>query len=234
MSNDFWDKIEQIKTHERMSQNDFAQRIDVSANTLNASKTRGATPRFELIQKIIATFPQYTLWLTLNKVEPSVGQTKPTTDEETQSDFFKIIDRVDARDLRNSIVRETEFKTINFIQSNTEESNLAALIELKQSRLYQSSSTPHFKNVVWIDSGILNFDSDHGGKNALDSFRDYLSEVDFDLIEKSKLYEIEEKILGYIHKSLTLSTEDLLAPDESKKTYARFLAWKKGDAPYDN
>jgi transcriptional regulator with XRE-family HTH domain len=50
MSIPIFEKVERIRAAERLTQAEFSEKIGVSANTLNAMKSRGSSPRFEVIE----------------------------------------------------------------------------------------------------------------------------------------------------------------------------------------
>lgn len=233
MSNTFWNKIEQILLAEQISVGEFATLIDANENTLRNAKSRGHTPRWDFIQKIINRYPHYTLWLTIDKVEPTVGQVKPTPSNPHHiHTLWQIVDRVDSRHITSTVIKESEFKRIHFIQAERDPETLGAIIELVSSTQIHSTSKIRVDNVVWVEPGTMSFNSEHGGKLALLRFREKLAMIDFDLVLNSKLWMIEDSILSRAVKTLSFSVDSLNVIDTDTPIGQRFESWKCSKSPY--
>lgn len=229
------EKIDRIRAAERLTLAEFSEKIGVSANTLNTMKSRGSSPRFDVIEKILNTWPQYALWLTTGEIDISSGQIAPgNIADEDALIRYKIIDRVDARYMDKCIVKDSAFKKLVFIQNKQRPSDLAALLLVDQDIFYEISSTPNFRNAVWVSAGNINFESDGGGKIALREFRFWLSNVNVDLIKTAEYWLMREDFFDDVYKALLVPVISFYPPDKSAFTYERFELWKAGNAPYGN
>lgn len=229
------EKIEKIRTSEKLSLNEFAKKIGISMKTLFAMKSRGSSPRGEFIEAVASCYPQYAFWLITNKTDPPLhiapGEEKADKDSEIR---YKIIQRVAARNMEVCFIKETELKKVIFIQSKQHVNDLAALLLVKQDALYEMSLTPYFINAVWVRAGDMNFHSDHGGRISLQKFRYWLSSVNADLIETAEYWLMEEVLFDNVYKVLLIPRNSLLPPDKSAFNFERFELWRQGKAPYDN
>lgn len=233
MSTTFWNKIEQILTAEQISVSEFAVLIDANENSLRAAKSRGHVPRWDFIQKIINRYPHYTLWLTIDKVEPSVGQVKPTPlNPDHIHTLWQIVDRIDSRHITSTVIKESEFKKIHFIQAENDPETLGAVIELVSSTQIHSKPKIRVDNVVWVEPGTMSFNSEYGGRLALLRFREKLAMIDFDLVLNSKLWMLDDSILFRAVKSLSFGVDSLKVIDTDTPIGQRFESWKCSKAPY--
>lgn len=233
MSSTFWNKIEQILTAEKISVSEFALLIDANENTLRNAKSRGHVPRWDFIQKIINRYPHYTLWLTIDKVEPSVGQVKPdTSNPDHIHTLWQIVDRVDSRHITSTVIKESEFKRIHFLQAENDPEILGAVIELVSATQIQPKLKIRVENVVWVEPGTMSFHSEYGGKLSLLRFREKLALIDYDLVLNSKLWFIDQSLLNDFVKSLSFSVDSLKVINSDTPINQRFESWKFSKAPY--
>lgn len=173
------------------------------------------------------------MWLTTGEIDIGSGQVAPgNVADEDSAIRYKIIDRVDARYMERSVVKESALKKLVFIQNKNNSNDLAAMLLVNQDIFYEISSTPNLKNAVWISAGNLNFDSDGGGRNALNDFRYWLKNVNVDLIKTAEYWVMEEKLFDDVYKALSVPVITLEAPDVTTSIYQRFDLWKSGSKPY--
>lgn len=116
MSIPVFEKIELIRQSAGLTQNEFAERVGVSVNTLIAVKSRGSSPRFDVLEKICEVWPEYGLWLITGETEPLAGQYEPGR-KGSNKIAYQIIDSVDARNLDHMIVSSKHVKEVIFLQS---------------------------------------------------------------------------------------------------------------------
>ncbi len=64
-----------------MSQEAFAKTIGASKRTLEGIEQTGRAPRFEVVEKILGLWPEYTMWLMRGTVIPEAGQISPEIEE---------------------------------------------------------------------------------------------------------------------------------------------------------
>ena len=79
MSTEFGGKISQIKDVEKLTRPEFCEIVGVAQSTmrkLDAPSAR-SIPKYDIVQKICKSFPQYTLWLMTDMVNPEGGQISP-------------------------------------------------------------------------------------------------------------------------------------------------------------
>ncbi len=173
------------------------------------------------------------MWLTTGEIDIGSGQVAPgNVADEDSAIRYKIIDRVDARYMERSIVKESALKKLVFIQNKQNSNDIAAMLLVDQDIFYEISTTPNFRNAIWISAGNLNFDSDGGGRNALNDFRTWLKNVNIDLIKTAEYWLMEEKFFDDVYKALLVPVITLETPDERTPTYKRFELWKSGSKPY--
>jgi ribulose bisphosphate carboxylase small subunit len=171
--------------------------------------------------------------LKLSKIDIGSGQVAPgNVADEDSAIRYKIIDRVDARYMERSIVKESSLKKLVFIQNKQNSNDVAAMLLVDQDIFYEISTTPNFRNAIWISAGNLNFDSDGGGRNALNDFRAWLKNVNIDLIKTAEYWLMEEKLFDDVYKVLLVPVITLESPDVTTPTYKRFELWRSGNKPY--
>lgn len=236
----FAERIRAIRTTINMTREEFGESAGIPGRTIEGIENAGRIPRGDVLEAIAKKFPQFAYWLLTQQTDGAqhiapliIGggpDEKILQAEPEANTIYKIIDYVNARSMPACIIKATEFRKIIFIQSAEDESELTAIIQIEQNAIFKNNS----KYVVLVKPGGMNFDSEHGGKVSLLNFREYLASVDYDLIEKSQYYEIDKTIFENINRTLEIKSGDLLTPDKSKKGYSRFIAWQKGQAPYDN
>lgn len=116
MSIPIYEKIERIRAAEGLTQAEFSEKIGVSANTLNAMKSRGSSPRFDVLEKICQVWPQYGLWLITGESEALAGQFEPERNS-NEKIIFQIIESCSARNIDNLIVNPKHITEVIFLQS---------------------------------------------------------------------------------------------------------------------
>lgn len=79
MATEFGKKIAEIKEAENLNRPDFCLRIDVPIPTMRSldSPSAKSIPKYDIVQKICKTFPEYTLWLMIDQVNVEAGQISP-------------------------------------------------------------------------------------------------------------------------------------------------------------
>lgn len=78
MSNNIGKRIREIREAEGLSRDDFCSIIGLKVNTLTQIETgRTKSPASEAPQAVCVAFPQYTLWLMTEQVNPEGGQISP-------------------------------------------------------------------------------------------------------------------------------------------------------------
>jgi DNA-binding XRE family transcriptional regulator len=77
MSIDYGLKIRQIREAEGFGRSEFAKTINVPVKTLIGWETRGIEPKASAMTAVCQAFPQYTLWLMTDTVQPESGQISP-------------------------------------------------------------------------------------------------------------------------------------------------------------
>ncbi|WP_084618407.1 helix-turn-helix domain-containing protein [Cellvibrio sp. OA-2007] len=227
-------RIRAIRTALHMTREAFGDKIGIPGRTIEGIESEGRIPRGDVLEGIAKALPQFAYWLLTQKTDGAqhiapLGAQVPSD----RDSYLRVIDHVDARGISRCIVKENLFRKVVFIQSKSDESNLAVLIEINQTNVYHTTSAS-VVNVIWIGSGILNFDSDHGGRNSLIKLREELSKIDHDLVLKAEYFEAEDSIVQSTSSTLIIAYKELLKPNENTKNYERFIAWKNGEEPYDN
>lgn len=79
MSTVFGEKISKIKKVENLSRPQFCKIVNVPIGTMRGldSPSSKSIPKFDIVEKICKAFPQYTLWLMTDQVNPEAGQISP-------------------------------------------------------------------------------------------------------------------------------------------------------------
>ncbi|WGM18471.1 helix-turn-helix transcriptional regulator (plasmid) [Arsenophonus nasoniae] len=79
LSIDYSKKLRLIRLAERLTQKQFAEIIQISLSTVRNYESNQKVARAEIMEKVIQVkrFEKYSLWLTINKTAPEVGQIEP-------------------------------------------------------------------------------------------------------------------------------------------------------------
>lgn len=78
MSNNIGRRIRAVREAEGLSREDFCAIIGLKVNTLTQIETgRTKNPASDTPQAVCTAFPQYTLWLMTEQVNPEGGQISP-------------------------------------------------------------------------------------------------------------------------------------------------------------
>ena len=88
MSTEFGKKIRDIRETEGINRPVFCKKIDVPVSTMMKLDQPSSTsiPKYDIVQKICKAFPQYTLWLMTDQVNPEAGQISPEI-KQAQKDY---------------------------------------------------------------------------------------------------------------------------------------------------
>lgn len=221
-------KFEYICKEKGLSQQEFAQKVGISINTLKGIIKRNSSPRVDVVEKVALVWPEYSLWLLTGMTEPGRGQISPASTETMDfTNHFIIVDSVDARFMDKCIVKPIAFKKIIFIQNSEEKSDLGVIITLENKIMYQISAMGDAVGAVWVSAGNLNFNSTGGGKMALEVFRNWLEQENKDLIETAEYSEVSPSLFDNIYKTLNFSSSEL-KPASDPYLVERFNSWVSG------
>lgn len=77
MSIDFYKKFDQIMQSEGIKRPAFTQRCGLNLRTFETGILRGTKPKGETLAAVCQAWPEYTLWLMTDQVQPENGQTSP-------------------------------------------------------------------------------------------------------------------------------------------------------------
>lgn len=231
MSIPIFEKIELIRASERLTQAEFAEKIGVSANTLNAMKSRGSSPRFEIVEKIASKWPRYAFWLLTGKTHSPMHM-QPNCAAQTVLRFFEKI--YNPRPEVNELMTKPEwFNRLIFLQCSDERNDLYAFLETKQSE------RSGIKQCILIGGGSMNFCSNDSGKNRLIDFAAFLAyQQRADLIKTSEMRLVTRTNLNSLHESLEIDETCLMMPDLAvrtewlKKVYVNFTEWRMNGISY--
>lgn len=81
MSTGVGQKIRDIRETEGLGRQAFSDRTGINKETLIKVEQGKNDPSFSVLQKITNCYPQYTLWLMTNQVNPDAGQISPDVDQ---------------------------------------------------------------------------------------------------------------------------------------------------------
>ena len=229
MSMSIVEKIERIRGETGLSQPDFAEKIGISINTYKSLLKRNGAPRFDLVETIAAIWPEYSLWLLTNKVEPENGQLEPSVVKTANLVHrFNIVDSADARFMESCVIKPESLKRLIFIQSAGDKNDLGAIITIDNGTMYQISNYPEITGCIWVSAGNMNFCSDGGGRSALSTFRSWLIEVNRDLVLNAELWKMRGHYFDEIYKALKVPVSTL-EPVDDEFILSRFEEWKTGE-----
>ncbi|SIS44579.1 helix-turn-helix transcriptional regulator [Neptunomonas antarctica] len=82
------EKIRAIRDSEGMGRKAFADKLGISQRTLESIENKGTDPSSSILKAICKGYPAYTFWLTLDTVNPEIGQISPEL-KETASEYGK-------------------------------------------------------------------------------------------------------------------------------------------------
>ncbi|MFT2112021.1 helix-turn-helix domain-containing protein [Marinomonas sp. 2405UD68-3] len=168
-----------------LSRKKFCSEIDVPIRTIEAIENEGNTPRSSLVEKIVAKWPEYALWLITGSVEFRSEQTCPNIIQKKQ---INIVDVCDPRFIHNGLINSKLLKDCEliFIQNLEEPSQLAALIKLEEFTVENLSSQILKNGFIWLTEGFLRFDENDDGISYLTSLRNKLYSVDKKIITSAQ------------------------------------------------
>ncbi len=224
MSIAIYTKISQIREHLKLTRPEFSEMCGVSVNTLKSIEQKGVNPKADILVKIAMCWPEYADWLLTSNV-PLSGFAHDLNLKRK----YRIIDIVDARFMDKCIVKNNMISEVIFIQSSKDDSDLSAILVADNKTTYQFSNSPNVLGVIWVQSGNMNFDSEHGGKNVLKDFRRYLREIDEDLILNSSLLKLDGHVFDEVENILELSASQLQKVSSREFPYKKFYSWKQGE-----
>ncbi len=73
----FYKKIEEIRKAENLNKQMLSEILEIKPKTYSMALYRNTEPKGELLGKICNKFPEYTLWLMTDIVNPEGGQISP-------------------------------------------------------------------------------------------------------------------------------------------------------------
>lgn len=87
MSKEISEKIKSIREAEGLTQTEFGNMINVGKVTIARYEGGTRSPNFEIVQKICATFPHYTMYLMHEKMPVPAVEGQYTPEEKMQRDL---------------------------------------------------------------------------------------------------------------------------------------------------
>jgi transcriptional regulator with XRE-family HTH domain len=222
MSRPISEKILVLRGFLDLTRVEFSESIGFSINTLKAIEQKGVTPKSDVLVRIANTWPKYANWLLLGE-----GSLESLEALDKGLENYAIIDSVDARFMEQCVVKSDRLSKLVFLQSEESE-DLAALFLIDQPALYAISNSPKCVGSVWVKSGNMNFTRNNGGGwSVLRSFRSWLIEENSDLVRKAELYQIDQIVMNYVYRTLSIEKNALKTAVKNER-YDNFLRWKEG------
>jgi transcriptional regulator with XRE-family HTH domain len=245
MSMEIFEKIAKLRASLGLTRERFGEAVDISVNTIRAIETKGVTPKSDVLEKIVARWPCYALWLLTEEDAPLAGQFSPVEkigDLEYENVAYEIIDVID-RNLDQTIVKAESIEKVIFLQTcdvptsdkverilNTTVYHLGKIgrrenqdVEFGTSVLLviKGLSRGGFKRGVLVKSGyfdIREIESKEGIHGVINDFKIWFEKNG---IKEFEINSVNVKTLWAIESELNeLKISDLYsAPEEAMKSF---------------
>lgn len=201
------EKIRLMREFLRLSRPEFCEKTGIPMGTLKNIEITGATPRANILAKMLERWPGYAKWV----LSDSEYELAP-------SHVHRVIDVVDCRYMRECVIDPAHFGKVIFVQFTREseggvdqvEHKLGALITLPKNiyivadDLLKSLVAESMSSCIWVKTGNMSFHSDHSGRNALAEFCSYLKNSNPSILEEAKLMTLDEKYSSEISTQLVI------------------------------
>ena len=208
------EKIELIRKAEDLSQAELCMKLNLSLNTFKAIIKRGSSPRFDFIERVITTYPQYAAYLCGLDIL-HVKQRNPESNESNSLDYWKIIQQLRMSELKNKLVVRPEWiEKLIFIEANEDKESLMVIALIK-------NIDNGDRICVKIGYGEINFQRP-GGRNALDRLRDWVRDNINrpDLIKTAELNFCSLEKMNTFYETLIINSKEL---NDSHQNIGHFL-----------
>ena len=224
LSTELHEKLILIKSVEGLSNPEFAEKIEVSENTLKGIWKRGSTPKGDILEKVAAIWPEYAYWLLTGK-ENLPNHISPLS-KNSDVRICRLVDVVRDVQSLDGPVRSEWFTEVVFLQVKEELSDLVALIKIKQENTFG----PNHDSYILV-SDDLNFVSNGGGQMKLKHFAWKLEELGRgDLIRTSSSRLISRNDMSELMMTYSLLSSSIkemhITDDKLKQIHINFSKWR--------
>lgn len=229
MSIAIFEKIEKVRAAESLTQAEFALKIGVSVNTLIAMKSRGSSPRFEVVEKVAEVWPQYAYWLITDRTDPP-NHISPIG-EFHERVLFDVVESIDQKELiaGQSFVEKNRIHSAVFLVEDTDTNQ-----DMKIFLSIWVDELSSYRNKALFGSPVVAVDPrfDLSYMDYPGAARNFKQWCDENHINKFSLHFVEKGALEIISKSRMI-LESYFLPDPEQCSGAEvimenFERWKSG------
>jgi len=221
----FGERFSVLRKSVNLNRVQIAKKIGVKSTMVDRIENEQSFPRADVVQKIAEFFPDKILWLLTGDICLGATQTYPRGEGHG---LIRIVDAIDVRWCEKMKIKSQFLDQLILIQ--TSEWNVLAGIFIVKEQIYSKSCYPHIRQAVFIESGNMNFESNHGGMLVLEQFREWLACNRPDLLLTAEMKKADISLIEKIREKTEICESDLCEIiDRKNVAFVAFEKWVAGE-----
>lgn len=219
-------RIETFRLAQGMNRKEFAKELSVTVRIIEGIESEGISPKGEMLERFSEKWPEHILWLITGSISSKLKQKMP---DFGNGKSINLIEIHDPRSMDQCVINKKYLLQgrVQFVQNLDMDCELGIVFYLDTKMTSSQCSDIYRNGALWLESGYLNLDSSHGGRNTLRDFREWLYELNGDLIHSAELVGINDQAFRRAERGLELFENDFKKVPVGKIT-ERFIEWKEG------